>query len=359
MRSLRLLLLRAARSIGAFAAARHVTRRQLRILCYHGFELRDETRFRPQLFMSGATFERRIATVERLGYRAVSLDEAIDLLEAGSLTGDEVVITTDDGWHSFSQVALPVLARYGLPSTLYVTTYYVTHDAPVFRLAVQYLFWRATLPRVVLQGMPWLKGGALELDLRDPVACERAETRCYEYGERDCTESERQDLCRELGRQLGVDYDDIVRQRILHLMSPDELKSAARHGVDIQLHTHRHRFPADDLSACAREVADNRRVLETVIGYVPRHFCYPSGDWRPLHWSVLQSQAVRTATTCEPGLNEAGGAPYAMRRILDGEHLDPIEFEAALSGFLSLAHRVAGRLRAPFGDAASNGPAPT
>jgi peptidoglycan/xylan/chitin deacetylase (PgdA/CDA1 family) len=351
MRSLRLLFLRAARSIGAFAAARYVTRRQLRILCYHGFELRDETKFRPQLFMSGATFESRIAAVALLGYRVVPLDEAIDRLKAGTLTGDEVVITTDDGWHSFAQVALPVLARYGLPSTLYVTTYYVTHNAPVFRLAVQYLFWRAARRPVVLRDMPWLKGGVHELDMRDPVERECAESLCYEYGERNCNESERQDLCRELGRQLGVDYDDIVRRRILHLMSPAELKFAARQGVDIQLHTHRHRFPADDLSACALEIAENRAVLETVIGQVPRHFCYPSGDWHPVHWSVLQSQGVRSATTCEPGLNEAGGAPYAMRRILDGEHLDPIEFEAALSGFLSLARQVAGRMRRPARDA--------
>ena len=47
------------KALGLFRLAHWSTRGRLKILCYHGFELLDETRFRPQLFITLAQFEQR------------------------------------------------------------------------------------------------------------------------------------------------------------------------------------------------------------------------------------------------------------------------------------------------------------
>ena len=49
---------------------------------------------------------------------------------------------------------------------------------------------------------------------------------------------------------------------------------------------------------------------------------------------------IRSATTCNPGLNPKGSDPYLLRRFLDGECVHDIEFEAEMSGFVDLARRV-------------------
>ena len=55
-----------------------------------------------------------------------TLDEAVDAIEAPQHTApDPIVITFDDGTADFAELAVPVLARHGLPATLYVATDFV------------------------------------------------------------------------------------------------------------------------------------------------------------------------------------------------------------------------------------------
>jgi peptidoglycan/xylan/chitin deacetylase (PgdA/CDA1 family) len=58
--------------------------------------------------------------------RVTSLDSALERLENISPPdSDPIVITFDDGTADFSDVAVPILARYQLPATLYVATDFI------------------------------------------------------------------------------------------------------------------------------------------------------------------------------------------------------------------------------------------
>jgi hypothetical protein len=83
---------------GLFALARRLTPGGLRILCYHGFAVDDESEFRPGLFIRVETFRRRLAHLAAHRYPILSLDEAIDRLTRGTLPPNAVVITVDDGF---------------------------------------------------------------------------------------------------------------------------------------------------------------------------------------------------------------------------------------------------------------------
>lgn len=67
-------------------------------------------------------FERQIAHLAERE-RVLSLEDALDRQNGGG-----VVITFDDGYRDFHQRAVPVLARYGVPATLYLTTGLVDGD---------------------------------------------------------------------------------------------------------------------------------------------------------------------------------------------------------------------------------------
>ena len=342
MRKLKLAVLFALRALGAFSVARMLTRRHLRILCYHGFELRDEVSFRPQLFIRAATFERRLESVRRLGFDVISLDAAVQRLEHGTLTGDELVITADDGFHSFARDALPALSRSGYPSTVYVTSYYVAHEAPVFCLAVQYMFWKTQRKTMIISGAAW--SADRSLDLSDAQAVERAVCECIDYGEQHCNQSQREDICIALGQMLDVSYQELVDLRLFHLMTPNELRELAQHRVSVELHTHRHRFPPDNVQACRDEINDNRRALQGWTGRKPEHFCYPSGVWNMRQWDWLNELGVKSSTTCEAGVNPVGTPKHAIKRILDGQHVHQLEFEASISGFITIAQSLTRRL---------------
>ncbi len=57
--------------------------------------------------------------------RVVSLDDAVAALAAPAPPHDLVVITFDDGTADFVEHAVPILAKYSLPATLYLATEFV------------------------------------------------------------------------------------------------------------------------------------------------------------------------------------------------------------------------------------------
>jgi peptidoglycan/xylan/chitin deacetylase (PgdA/CDA1 family) len=334
VRNVKLLLYFVCKKIGLFQLARWLTRDRLKILCYHGFALADEAAFRPKLFIKPEQFEQRLAAIRRFGLHVLPLDEAVERLYSGKLPEHAVVITIDDGFHSVHQLASPCLSRHGYPATVYVTTYYVEKANPIFRLSVQYMFWKTRKQRVVLNNVPWSTYRVV--DLTDPKQSSRAMWDCINYGERECTEEGRCVICEDLGELLETPYADIVRSKILHLMTPDELRSLAAARIDVELHTHRHVFPNDDQATAKREIADNQAALTRFGIADARHFCYPDGLSDERQWVWLDSLDVKSSTTCVPGLNSRRTPRHALRRFVDSESIHQLEFEAALSGFSDL-----------------------
>ena len=131
-------------AVGLYRLARHLTAGKLRILCYHGVALHDEYRFRPVLFMRPMTFAGRLAHLTRHRYPVLTLDEAMTRLADGTLPRDATVITIDDGWSGTATHMAPLLAQYGLPSTLYVASYYLHQQTMVFNVAAAYALWKST-----------------------------------------------------------------------------------------------------------------------------------------------------------------------------------------------------------------------
>lgn len=60
----------------------------------------------------------------------LSLDDAVDQLAAGH-TPEGVVLTFDDGTSDYTEIAVPVLERHGLPSTLFAATGFIDTGNPM------------------------------------------------------------------------------------------------------------------------------------------------------------------------------------------------------------------------------------
>jgi len=342
-RAVKRAVLTGLRRSGGFAACRALTRRGLRILCYHGISLADEHVFNGQLFMRPALFRARMRRLVDSGFTVLPLGPAIEALREGRLPDRAVVLTFDDGWYGIYRHALPVLAELRLPATLYVTTYYVERRTPVFNVAVHYLFWAA---RVAYLDVSLLSVGLTgRYDLSDPAQRRAAAQAVEAHGDERLSSSERQTLLLALARHLGVDPALLGEQRVCGLMSPDEVAAAAAAGVDIQLHTHRHTLPSGQHAAFIREIADNRASLGRMTPAPLIHLCYPSGVYHPRSWPWLEELGIETATTTRPGLNYRDGKRFELFRFLDGEHIGEIEFDAEMAGALEISRRLRGTVK--------------
>jgi peptidoglycan/xylan/chitin deacetylase (PgdA/CDA1 family) len=328
-----------ARALGLFALSRRLTRRGLRILCYHGAWM-GEGRFSRYLFMSGALFARRLDHLARLRVPILPLDEAIRRLDAGTLPDCATVITIDDGWYGTCRDMVPELVKRRLPATIYLTTYYVEHQLPVFDVALQFVLGRAGARSLDLAALnPGLSGS---FRLADPAEREAAGESLRRHA-RSLNGAGAAHLLEALCRALGFDLAAHSAPRQFHLMTAAEAAEVAHQGVDLQLHTHRHRLATDDLALLETEIADNRARLEKIAGQRQRHFCYPSGAWNEAAWPILTRLGIRSATTTAQGLNFPGAPLLGLRRLTDGDEVHELEFEAELTGFAELLRRLRGK----------------
>ncbi len=334
---LKRLLYRLCKSVGLFSVARRLTRSELRILGYHGSALGDDAEFRPQMFIDAELFRRRMEYLIHHGYPVLSLGDAVERLRIDSLPPGATVITIDDGFFSTWKLAVPVLVELGLPATIYLTTYSSVRETPIFRLVVQYMFWKTGVIELRLSDIGLSDEGSVRIE--DDAAREAVAWLIIRYGESaPRSEEDRVALCRRLGSVLRVDYEEIVRKRPFTLMTLSEVRGAVELGMDLQLHTHRHRLPAEP-DLIRREIEENRSILEPIVGERLYHFCYPSGVHHPAHLEPLAELQVKSATTCEAGLNTGDTDPLLLARFLDGNTISWLEFEAEMSGFTEILRR--------------------
>ena len=332
LKSIKLWMLRRAKSAGLFQTVRDSgwRNRRLLILAYHGMSLFDEHVWSPELYMRTDAMRGRFELLRAGGYNVLPLREAITRLEAGTLPPRAVAITFDDGMADFKAGAVPLLQEFGYPATVYVTTYYAQKQVPIFRIACRYMLWvgrGSTIDGADLT----LSGTRITLDTEEQrnSALLAMEERLGSMN--NGVENELSTL-RLLAERVHLDFDRFLAERRLQVMSPAEISSLPSDLVEVQLHTHRHRVPLKE-SSFQRELDDNRRALqESLPNATLDGFCYPSGVTDPRFLPWLRQQGIRTALTCERGLASAGSDPLMLPRLVDTSGLTRLEFESWLTG---------------------------
>jgi peptidoglycan/xylan/chitin deacetylase (PgdA/CDA1 family) len=330
LRSLKLGILGSLRSCRVFelVAGSGWRRSRLLILCYHGISLRDEHSWNPGLYMSRDEFGSRLKQIRASGCQVLPLAEGVRRLYENDLPPKAVVITFDDGLYDFYAQAWPVIREYEFPVTVYLTTYYSEYNRPVFRLICDYMMWQK-------RGALIKDSGGGTIDLRTPESRTKELNKLDDFAKTNGLSARDKDrLAQDIARRIGADWPAILKERVLHIVNPAEAAELARAGIDLQLHTHRHRTPRDETLLRA-ELDDNSLRLEAISGEKPGHFCYPSGVYHAGYPDWLRRWGVRSAVTCELGMADAGTDTMLLPRLCDHSGLTNVEFEAWLCGLQS------------------------
>jgi peptidoglycan/xylan/chitin deacetylase (PgdA/CDA1 family) len=304
-------------------------RQRLLILAYHGISLSDEHIWNGSQFISADTFRSRLQLLKKSKCAVLPLDQALERLYASDLPDRAVAITFDDGTSDFARKAFPLLKEFDLPATLYLTTFYTNYQRPVFDLMCSYLLWKG---RNATLDLKKFTGHDLRTELIHNDAREAALSQIHLFArEHKLSADEKDALAASLAAELGVDYAELLEQRVMHNLSVEEVRQLARDGVDIELHTHRHRTPMDR-QLFLRELEDNRKAIQEMTGRRASHFCYPTGRYDLAFLPWLREMGVKSATTCESGFASLSSDQLLLPRFLDSQSLSSIEFESWLTG---------------------------
>lgn len=313
--------------------------RRLLVLCYHGVSKHDEHLW-SDLYVSPAHLRSRLQQLARSRCTVLPLDDAVTRLQAGTLPPRTVALTFDDGAHDFLTAAYPLLREFGTPATLYVTSHYTAHRLPPFEPMSSYLLWTARGKRATLRGiLGETADGEVPLDAARRGALHSR--LCRFVAEAGMDTGARQAALESLAGALGVDVAPLLADRILQLMSVEEMRSLDASLVELGLHTHHHVISPDPIEF-AGSLAENRRVLDAVRPARRsrrEHFCYPSGRHSPGAVAVLRSEGIASATTCDPGLATPHDDHLLLPRVIDTMSMTGDTFEAWLQGAAEVVAR--------------------
>lgn len=345
-KQLKLSFLRAARSLGVFKLFRHLTQSQLRILCYHGGAIGDESEYNGKLFFSKKTFEQRMRWLRETGFNVVSLDDAVESA-GGNRPAPPLatVITFDDGWYSTGSELLPVLGTLAMPSTLYLCTSHVLEGTPVATVTTRYIIWKSPLKSVALNGYGPANDG--HYDVSDAPGREQLAQKIAAWVEAfGADQTAVVDALERFAKDMGVGSADLqLGSRRFQYMTGDELRKVGAHGCAVELHGHVHHYPKGDPVALKNDLRQCSDAIEELGLPSPKHYCYPSGSFDADAAEILSELGVVSATTCIPGLisKAENEQAYFLPRFLDGRDVEMLEFEAEMSGFSEFLRRITGR----------------
>jgi peptidoglycan/xylan/chitin deacetylase (PgdA/CDA1 family) len=230
-------------SVQAWAAARTLRRKISAtsvILLYHRVIELPSDPYR--LCVTPQHFAEHLQVVRRLGHPE-SLGDLSRRLRDGTLRRQSVVVTFDDGYADCLENANPLLDRYDVPATLFVTSGYVGSDRE---------FWWDELERVFLQ--PGTLPTTLALNLRGTV---------YEW---------------ELGTASQYDLDEFSLHRHWNLSEP--VDPGPRQGLFRSLYQTLHSLPE----------AERRKAITAVRTWAGSPACP-----RPAHRILSSSELVDLA----------------------------------------------------------------
>jgi peptidoglycan/xylan/chitin deacetylase (PgdA/CDA1 family) len=311
-------------------------RRRPIILTFHGVtsDLSDPVCNAEGLHLHRPIFERLMEHVAR-NYRAVSVARVVDWLEGGATVPERAVaITFDDGFRNVLTDAAPVLKRLHIPATLFVSTDFVFNGEMLWpdRLLAALQSTREARLEVEIAGQSHAfdiatRAGKLRANQVINAACKRL------------TQDERLALVRRVTESLGVDAASLSRAwEGFRPIDPDELEQLPGFGITVGAHTCSHPILAL-LSAAdqARELAESKRLIESVTAARCDEFAYPNGgphDFNDQTKRAAMEAGYRCAFTTIKRRVSAGDDPFEIPRCtLTHNQVTLAEFSAELSGF--------------------------
>jgi peptidoglycan/xylan/chitin deacetylase (PgdA/CDA1 family) len=264
------------------------------ILMYHRIA---EVRSDPwALSVSPRHFTEHLEILREKGYPML-LQQLVSSLRDGDLPQRSAVITFDDGYADNLHSAKPLLERYDIPATFFITTGYIGHERE---------FWSDTLDRLLLQ--PGTLPGELCLSINGSAYQWKLDKSAH-YTEEECRRhrgwrvwgrsnpNARHFLYRSLYKLLLPLRED-ERQKVLdklllwagakqvshpthRFLSLDEMFVLAQGKlIEIGSHTVTHPFLSAHSAAFQwDEIQRGKAYLENILGRPVTSFAYPHGDY--------------------------------------------------------------------------------
>jgi len=285
-------------------------------------------------FISPARLGAYLERITRV-FTVVSAEDLLGELAAGRRPSNAIVLTFDDGYANNREHALPLLARMGLPFTVFVTTGFLDSPAVLWNDLLEFALYSTREQR--------LPAGTLAGELPLGSAAERRAA--IATLKQALKRKPRAQAVEEVDHLCGVLGTDPTASKLadVRFMTSDDVRHLADAGVGIGGHGVTHAVLSRETEDRARaEVVDCKARLEGLTGRSVRLFAYPNGrreDFTPAVKRDLAKAGYEAAFTTIHGLHKPGEDLFEIKRISLDNRWTYEEFETRATGILKALRR--------------------
>lgn len=277
------------------------------ILLYHRVAARDSDPF--GLCVSPGHFAEQMEVLATR-FCPLPLGDLVDKMASGAAGRRHVAVTFDDGYRDNEEAALPVLERFAIPATFFVSSGQIGKDVG---------FWWDELERLVMLNgeLPaeWtleVLGRRFTFSSRD-TAFRQLYALMYAMPAQE-REKAMLGLRTACSPSCGSNASD-------HALTEGQLRRiAASPLMEVAAHSRNHvalpRLGGDER---AFEIRRNREELESLTGKPVNGFAYPYGDYDEATVTAVSRLGFRYACTCEPARVCRGQDVMRLPRIEAGD----------------------------------------
>ena len=288
-------------------------------------------------FCSREAFERQLDYIHR-HFQPLTLVDLVQCIECHrSPPPNAIVVTIDDGYRDFFEVARPLLRRYEVPATVFVATGFIAGRLWLWPDQISWLLTNATRwPEELMVGSFPIANNSHGVwsKVVDALLATPDSQRAYQI----------ESIAEQLGTTLPVKAPEQYEA-----MDWSQLQQLQSEGFEIGGHTVNHPTLGQVTKEQAwTEINGTWDELSTNLGSAPRTFCYPNGqpsDYQDFLPELVARAGFTGAVTAFPdalGVRDR----FAMRRHSAGQNA--FQFMKAVSGVEYLGHRLKRNVRLPL-----------
>jgi peptidoglycan/xylan/chitin deacetylase (PgdA/CDA1 family) len=254
-------------------------------------------------------------------YNVISLDQFVKNFHNDiSLPKNSVIITFDDGYVDSYRNAYPILKKFNLPATIYLTANYIGSDK---------LFWWDLLSYMLKR----TKVNSLEIEKLGIVSL-RNKSKAYNRIKsmlKSVDDAKKDTIILELSQKLGV---KIPKRNMF--MDWQQAKIMSRNDISFGAHTCNHPILTNiSLKSARSEISLSKSIVEKRLGKNVCSFAYPNGhkeDYNAKIISILKGQGFESAVTYIPGWVGNRSDLFSLNRVFVRYSDDMIIFKNKLTG---------------------------
>lgn len=297
---------------------RKLKQSQVAILLYHRIYPRIDGYLKP---MNPENFERQMEYLHR-NFTIVSLDDLVNYIKSEkSLPKKAAVVTLDDGYKDNYLYAFPILQKYRVPATIFLTTNCITNNSLFWWDQVSYVIQHTSVKQLNLDGIGFFQ---LQPKYRKVHVQSTIIERLKKVTEKDknllierLRKLSRVEIPYDVGKELILSWNDITEMH--------------KSNIGFGAHTANHPILANvTLEQARSEIVESKKSIEDRLGANVTSFAYPDGNFNPRIVELVRKSGFTNAVTITRKLTGLRDCVFKLCRINAPEDFN--EFKMCLSG---------------------------